>query len=215
MTAIALIIGLAAAFLLLTAGYLYGVKRGVAARESLRAQTTQLAREIEVLREDSLRLSDERQQSLRLTIEKALSPIVKREQLSLDLSQLKAGAGERRDLTFLLDRIAEAGNFSTVVLSDADGLPLAANAAADHPERLAVSASMMLLMSDRVSGDDQPRPLSIMIQDEANRVTLCRVFEVQGQRVTLTAVAAGDGRLSPTALDPALVKVSGMLANAA
>ncbi len=70
-------------------------------------------------------------------------------------------------------------------------------------------------MSDRMSGAGQPRPLSVMIHDEANNTTIYRIFEVQGRRVALMAAASGDFGLTPTALDPALVKVSGMLANAA
>ncbi len=129
MIGIALLIGLVASLLLLTAGYLVGVRRGVAAREALRAQALQQARELEVVRDEARRLGDEQDLALRATIESALSPIVKRERLSLDLSQLKAGAGTRRDLTHLLEMIAEVGNFAAVVLSDEDGLPLAANPA--------------------------------------------------------------------------------------
>jgi hypothetical protein len=80
------------------------------------------AQEIETLRRDAAETGAEREASLRATIE--------REQLALDLSKLKSGADERRDLTDLLDRIAAAGKITAVVLGDADGLALAASAGA-------------------------------------------------------------------------------------
>lgn len=214
MTAVAVLIGLGAAVLLLIAGYLAGLRRGAEAREALRAQSIRLFNELTAVQDDLARRSEAQEHSLRATIEEALAPIVQREQLSLDLSRLKSGAGERRDLTNLLDKIAEAGNFSLVVLSDDDGLPLAANGAAQDADRLAANSSLVLLMADRMSLANQPQPLAIMIHDETNRLTLCRIFQVQDKRVTLTAVASGNERLAPTALDPALGKVGGMLANA-
>lgn len=214
MIAVALVITLAAALLLLIGGYLVGARRGVVAREQLRGQALRQAREIDALRELAAQSNVEREESLRVTIERALQPLVGREQFALNLSQLKSGAGERRDLTDLLDKIAEAGNFAAVVLADADGLALAANARAHDSERIAASSSFVLLIADRMSGADLPAPRSVMIRDEADRTTLCRVFKVQDQRLTLTAVATGQTPLMPSALDPALVKVAGVLANA-
>lgn len=213
MTAIAVLLGLCAAFLLLIAGYLVGAQRGVVARDNLRKQAMRQTSELDLLRDITTRASEERDHTLRATIEEALRPIVQREQLTLDLSQLKSGIG-KRDLNNLLERIARAGNFSAVVLSDEDGLPLAANAAADDAERLAANSSLVLLMADRMAGADRPQPLSVMVHDESNRMTLCRVLHVHDRRLTLTAVTTGDTRLTPAALDPALVKVAGMLANA-
>jgi predicted regulator of Ras-like GTPase activity (Roadblock/LC7/MglB family) len=215
MIAVALVISLAAALLLFTGGYLFGARRGAVAREHLREQTLLQARQIDSLREEMAGTFVEREESLRATIERALQPLVEREQFALELSQLKSGASERRDLGDLLNKIAEAGNFTAVVLGDADGLALAANAMVRDAERIAAISSLVFLIADRISAADLPQPLSVMIRDEADRTTLCRVFEVQGQRMTLTAVATGQSRLTPSALDPALVKVASVLANAA
>ncbi|MBL8431849.1 MAG: hypothetical protein JNK80_05585, partial [Dechloromonas sp.] len=66
--------------------------------------------------------------------------------------------------------------------------------------------------ADRLGRDDAPAPLSLMVHDGANMVTLCRIFKVGDQRLALTAVSPG-GQLTTTALDPALVKVDAALAN--
>ena len=212
MTTIALIIALGAAALRLTAGYLFGVQRAFGAREQLRAQTLRQAQDIELLREELAHKTTEQEQSLRTTIENALAPLVQREQLSIDLSRIASDAGTRRDLTKLLDLIASAGNFSDVVLSDEDGLALAANAAATEADRLAANSSLVLLMADRIAGDGRPPPLAVMLHDEANKTTLSRIFRVQDRRLSLTVIASAEGRLTPTALDPALTKVTSSLA---
>lgn len=214
MIAVALVTGLAAGLLLLTGGYLFGVRRGAVAREHLREQALRQARDIIALCDEAAQANVEREESLRATIEQALQPLVQHERFTLDVSQLKAGAGERRNLTDLLGKIAEAGNFAAVVLGDADGLALAANARAQDAERIAANSSLVLLMADRMSGAGLAKPLSVMIRDDADQMTLCRVFQVQDRRLTLTAVAAGQSRLTPLALDPALAKVAGVLAAA-
>ena len=211
MTTIALIIALGAAALLLTAGYLFGVQRAFGAREALRAQTLKQAQDIEVLREELAHKSAEQERSLRSTIESAIAPLMQREQLSVDLSHVRSDAGARRDLAQLLDRIAEAGNFSDVVLSDEDGLALASNRGAPDADRLAANSSLVLLMADRIAGEGRPLPLSVMFHDEANKTTLSRIFRVQDRRLSLTVVASAEGRLTPTALDPALAKVTNAL----
>ncbi len=214
MIAIGLVISFAAALLLFIGGYLFGARRGGGAREHLRCQTLRQAREIDALRKEAAEISVEREGSLRAMIERALQPLVEREQFALNLSQLRSGAGERRDLTDLLDKIAEVGNFTAVVLGNADGLALAANARAHDVDRIAAGSSLVLLIADRMSGADLPQPLSVMVRNEADEITLCRVFKVHDQRLTLTAVARGQPRLTPSALDPALVKVAGVLAKA-
>jgi hypothetical protein len=55
------------------------------------------------------------------------------------------------------------------------------------------------------------RPVSVMVHYESEKTTLCRMFNVQERRVTLTVVATSDSLLTPAALDPALVKVAGAL----
>ncbi len=211
MMPVALMIGLAAALLLLIGGYLFGVRKGGDARESLREDNSRLARDIEALKRDAAQTETERDEMLRATVERALGPLVQRERLAIELSELKAGTGKRSDLTTLLDRIAIAGGFLAVVLGDADGLALAASSGSRDADRIAANSSLLLLTMDRMAGQAFPRSLSIVIRDEAETL-LCRVFKVQDQRVTLTAVATGEARITPSTLDPALVKVSGALA---
>lgn len=213
MIAIALVISSASALLLLTGGYLFGAKRGGVAREHLREQALRQARDIDSLREEVTQTAVEREESLRATIEHALQPLVERDRVAIDFSQLKSGGGESRNLTDLLDKIAEAGNFTAVVLGDEDGLALAADSAAQDSERIAANSSLLLLMADRMTSAGLPQPLSMMIRDEGDKTTLCRVFKVQDQLLTLTAVATGLSRMTPSALDPALVKVARVLAN--
>ncbi len=210
MTLVTVIVGLVAAFLLLAAGWLLGVRRGHASREQLRHLIFEQSRELQQAKDDFAQRSQQQERNLKATIEQALAPLVQREQLSIDLSQLKSGSGERRDLTLLLDQIADVGNFSTVVICDDEGLPLAANDKGQDVDRHAANSSLILLLADRMTNSGQATPMSIMVHDESNVTTLCRFFRAQDQRLSLTAVTSG-ARLGPTALDPALVKVTGML----
>lgn len=210
MNAISLIMGLGATVSLLAAGYLLGVRLGFASRERLRNDNLRLAQELQELDTRLSHQTSESEKSLRSEIQQLLAPLVQREQLSIGLSQLNAGSSQHRDLTLLLDQIAEIGNFSTVLLSNEEGLPLAANATALEFERLAAISSLLLLMMDKVAGNGLPPLLSIMLHDESNSTTLCRIFRAHEQRLSLTAVSSG-ARLTPTALDPALAKVNAAL----
>lgn len=211
MTLISAIIGLGAAVLLLGAGYLYGARLGSKARERLRSLNLQQAEKLRQLQDRFSERTSEQEENLRNTIQQVLVPLVQREQFSLGLSQLDAGPGPHRDLTPMLDHIVEIGKFSTVLISNEEGLPLAANSAAQQDvERLAAASSLMLLMVDRIAGNDRPAPRSVMLHDDSNSTTLCRIFRVRDQRLCLTAVAAGS-RLTPAALDPALAKVEALL----
>ncbi|MGD0641151.1 MAG: hypothetical protein ABSC22_10425 [Roseiarcus sp.] len=213
MTIVPLILILGAALLIGVGGYLFGVRRGYAAREALRAQTLRQAQELDSAHAELAQKAHSQEQSLRATIEQALAPFVQRDQLTLDLTRLRLGQGDRRDLTQLLDRIAEAGGFSDVVLSDEEGLPLAANKRARDGDRLAAGSSLILLMVDRIAKSDQAPPQAVLLHGEGGRTTLYRMFRAQDRRLTLTAVAPNDLRLTPSALDPALVGVRRMLAS--
>lgn len=208
MTIISAIIALGAAALLLISGYLFGVRRGNKVREALRQENDEFAHQLAQLRATLTRQADEQDATLRATIEQVLKPLIRKEQLSQGLSQ--SSLGEHRDLTPLLDQIAEKGDFSAVLLSNEEGLPLAANRAAPNLERLLATASLILLVADRIAGHHAPRPRAIMIHDEADATTLCRIFHIQDQRLSLTAVTKG-ARLTPTVLDPALDKVDAVL----
>jgi hypothetical protein len=210
MTLITFIVGISAAVLLLAAGYLYGVRLGFKARENLRSLNLRQVQELQELQTRLSAQTSEQDKGLRAAIQQLLVPLVQREQLSISLSQLNTGLSQHRDLTQLLNQIAEAGNFSTVLLSNEEGLPLAANSSAREFDRLSAVSSLLLLMMDKIAGNDLPPLLSIMLHDESNSTTLCRIFRVHDQRLSLTAVSSG-ARLTPTALDPALAKVNAAL----
>ena len=217
MSLLSILVGLGAALALLLAGWLFGVRRGHADREALRHVVFDQAEELKSLnealrsaREESGRLASRSDQTLRATLEEVIAPLVQRDQLSNDLSRLETGEGRRRDLGLLLDRIADVGNFSTVVICDEEGLPLAANEKAGDVDRRAADVSLVMLLADRMGSGERAQPMSVMIHDEANSTTLCRLFRVQDRRLALSAVTSG-ARLTPTALDPALVKVTSLL----
>jgi hypothetical protein len=147
---------------------------------------------------------------LRAAIEHVLTPLARRERLIVALADVETGTGHQGDLSRLLDRIAEKGQFRAVVLSDDAGLPLAASSNAWDVERLSAIGSLLLMSADRIGREGAPAPLSLMVHDEENNVTLCRLFRVRGRRLVLIAVATGV-ELTTTALDPALTMVDNIL----
>jgi hypothetical protein len=203
---LAIISGLGAALLLLTAGYLFGARKGALARERLRQQVQVLGADLEQLREQSSQRTADRDRSLRTTIQHVLAPIVERERISLELAQFRGSDGQRRNLVPLLDKIAAVGRFSTVLLANEEGLPLAANSAAENLDRLAACSTRLALVADQIAGEQGLAPLSVMLRDASDATTLCRIFHVQDQKLTLTAVSS-DTRLTSVALDPALAKI--------
>jgi hypothetical protein len=206
MTIFAIASGLGAAILLLTAGYLFGARMGAQAREQLRQQALLSVADLEQLRAQHRQRTTEQDRSLRTTIQHVLAPLVDRERISLDLSQFAGSVGQRRDLVPLLDKVAAVGRFTTVLLANEEGLPLAANSAALHLEQLAAASTRLALVADQIAGEHGVAPLSVMLRDASDATTLCRVFRVQDQKLTLTAVSS-DSRLASVALDPALAKI--------
>lgn len=207
MTIIAIITGLAAAMLLLMSGYLFGVRRGEQARELLRYEAQRLADYARQLTDESSLRAAEQEGSLRTTIQEVLAPLVERERLSLDLAHFNTNVGQRRDLAPLLDKIAAVGNFTTVMLTNEEGLPLAANRASRDLDRLAAASTRLALAADQIGGENGHAPLSIMVRDASDATTLCRMFHMNdGVRLSLTAVS-NDPRLTSVALDPALAKI--------
>ncbi len=155
---------------------------------------------------------DEEVENLRQLVQHVVTPLAQRDRLNNELANLQTNPGRRDALTLLLDQIAEKGHFWAVMLSGEEGLPLATNDnAKDFVDRLTAVASLALLFVDRISRNEAPAPLSLMMHDEANMTTLCRIFRVGGQRLLLTAVSTGT-HLTPTSLDPALPKVDMALA---
>lgn len=148
---------------------------------------------------------------LRSTVEEVLTPLLQRERLGMELGSLAAETG---GLTHLLDQIAEKGRFRVVVLNDDEGLPLASSSNAWDIDRLAGVSAHVSMLVDRLGRAGTPAPLSVMLHDEDNQLTLCRIFRVRDKRLILTAVSSGTG-LSTSALDPALGKVDAVLSNPA
>lgn len=208
MVAVAVVVIVAGAAVLFGAGYLVGVRVGRDARDALRVEVQTVADEAALAR---AALADERGRTdpLRADLHRVLSPLVERERLLDSMAHLDR-TGTRRDLTALLDQIVERGHLTAAVLHDDDGWPLAASAGTSDLDRLGATASLHLLLVDRLSRDEEPAPMAVLVHDAANRVTLTRVFTVNDQRLSLTAVAPGT-TLTPTTLDPALASVTAAL----
>lgn len=204
-----IVVTIGAVALLITTGYLLGTQRGREAREALRRQNAADAEELARLHE---RVAEQHgdEEKLRVAIQRVLSPLVQREQLAHDLARLENQSGTQRNLTALLDQIADKGNLSAVLLSDEQGLPLAASRNARDLDRLGATSSLMLLLADRLARDESHAPVSLLVNDADNSVTLCRLFHVDKQRLSLTAVSRGV-QLAPAALDPVLVPLQAAL----
>lgn len=154
---------------------------------------------------------DQRQSdALATQLESILRPVLARERFEDKLIGLSAGTDHARSLVDVLDAIAKSGAFSTVVVSDEVGLPLASNRGGIDAEVHAGIASMLLTVFERAARNEQPRPLAAVFRDEAHRLLIHRVFAVQGARFVLTAVSMGMD-VGPEALDPALVSIERMM----
>jgi hypothetical protein len=156
---------------------------------------------------------DTRESGLRALIEEAIAPLVARQEMGQGIAYDLATPEGTRNLTLLLDKIAEAGGFSGVALSDSAGLAIAASASVADADRLAVDASCVQIMADRLAAADRPGINSVLLRNGDGQTTLCRLFTVNGQKLALTAASHGGG-LDATSLDPTLAKVSKMLAAA-
>jgi hypothetical protein len=186
------------------------IKKGHRARDKLRRQNLIQVAETSQSPEQLLKQHNEQDDSLRATIQQVLTPLIQREWLSHELSHLETQLSHDSDLKILCDQLAEKGNFEAVLLIDEAGWPLAASSNTRDLEKLGVISSLLIHFADRMSRDGAPAPLALMMHDEANKETLCRIFRVGGQRLALTVASTG-AQLTPTALDPALVKIDGAL----
>lgn len=147
---------------------------------------------------------------LRVTMHGLLDQFLERDRLGMELSQLEQGAS-LGELPALLDAIARRCGFSSVVLSDDVGLPLASNTSALDVEVLAGTASFLLTLVDRAERSRAPKPQSVVVLDQSNQHVLHRIFTVDSSLFTLTAVSRGL-YIAPGALDGALVKLERTLA---
>lgn len=203
---LALATSLIAFFLLTAAGYLYGVRAGLQERDRLRADVALLRGEAQ----DASVESESEGDGLPSTIQEMLAPLVERERISRDLAKFNIGQGEKRDLTRLLDRVSSVGHFDTVLLSNEEGFPLASNGGAGNTERLAASLARLALVIDQTVANEGNAPLSFLLRDAGDAMTLCRIFHVRGQRLFFTAQSK-DLRLTAADLDSAVSKVEAAL----
>lgn len=216
---IVLIIGLSIASLLLLAGYLFGIKQGQRAREMLRGQLfDQKDFKIDTLLQQSDALQrvieplsdwDTQVKKLNSSIQKMQASIVNKDQVALELSNLKTSSN-RGDLSNLMDEIAEKADFESVILCNENGLPLVSSKNTEDLERLAAIASFVVIFGDRMSRNNSPSPISFLVRDSSKKDILCRIFHVGKQRLIMTAVSTNQ-KLTPNALDPTLEKVVSML----
>lgn len=145
--------------------------------------------------------------SLKETLQEVLAPIVERERRELALSAIPAhDSDDRRGLPVLLNAIASEGGFTTVLLSDEVGLPLATNNEAEDTDMFAGVSSLLVSMFDRIVESGQPTPLAVVLRDDNNQVIIHRVFRIHDERYVLTAVNKGT-LLTPDALDPAVTPI--------
>jgi hypothetical protein len=149
-------------------------------------------------------------QNFYMSVQQTLNTLMQPEQSHFDLSDLTINSKHRSELTRLLDQMAEKARLTTVMISDEAGLPLAFNSHATQTDRMAALSSLIVLLSERISRNNAPAPLSVIIYDEANTQTLCRIFQVNQQKLFLIAQSVGV-HLTPTSLDAALPKVDSLL----
>ena len=208
MTTPALLIGLGAAVLLLLAGYLAGLWRGSRERTRLRGVAEQQAAILQHWKQRNTGALDD-DGTLKSTIEQVLAPLVERERLSLDLARVGI-AGERRDLSPLLEQVARVGNFGSVLLSNEDGLVVASAGTAPDFDAMAAATVRLTGVADQFAAR-RGGAMAVVIRDAADSTTLCRLFTTHGQKMALTAIS-NDARLTAVALDPALTKIETALA---
>ncbi|MGO9364474.1 MAG: hypothetical protein ACLP02_13635 [Rhodomicrobium sp.] len=204
----ALLIGLGAALLLLLAGYLAGLRRGSSERTRLRGVAEQQAAILQHWKQRNAGgLDDDR--TLKSTIEQVLAPLVERERLSVDLARV-GSAGQRRDLSPLLEQVARVGNFGSILLSNEDGLVVAAAGRAPDFDGMAAATARLTGAAGHFAAH-RGGALAVVVRDAADSTTLCRLFTTHGQTMALTATS-NDTRLTAVALDPALAKIETALA---
>ncbi len=204
----ALLIGLGAALLLLLAGYLAGLRRGSSERARLRGVAEQQAAILQHWKQNNAGALDD-DHTLKSTIQQVLAPLVERERLSVDLARV-GSAGQRRDLSPLLEQVARVGNFGSILLSNEDGLVVAAAGTAPDFDAMAAATARITGAADQFAAH-RGGALAVVVRDAADSTTLCRLFTTHGQTLALTATS-NDTRLTAVALDPALAKIETALA---
>lgn len=195
-----LMLAIIAAAAFLGAGYLFGARQGVAARDRLR----------QALAESEAKASVVPATDLRETLREVIEPYNEDQRLHRALSTLDQEFSSRGELPDLLRRIAHRGGFTSVILSDEVGLPIATHGGAHVAETLAAVSSLLLKLVDRLATAELPAPIGAVFRDVDNQLLVHRVFSVGGERFVLTAVTRARA-LNPDVLDPALIRIEALL----
>lgn len=197
-----ILIAVISAAVLVFAGYLLGAGRGLIAREDLRAQ---LLKSSEAARSNTS--ADEYLKPLDRMFSEVSSISVP---MPTDQKAVQAAKQQKAKLTDLMEEIAKASGFKTVLLGDEKGLPIAASHNHIDRARLVAIAAYTILFGERIRDNDAYLPAVLLFQDVHQHQVLSRIFMVGERRVILTAMVE-DATLSLDALDVAIPKITQML----
>lgn len=197
MIAVTLALAALASGLLLSAGYLAGVRRTGREREQLRRELAERSAQIGAL----------------AAVQDLLAAVRTPERIGQAMARLSDLPGGRAGLPRVLDALVDSGAFAATLLTDETGLLVASSTQARNAEQLSGIASLVLTLGERIVAHDQPAPLTVLVRDEASSLTLHRIFRLPftEERYILTAVAKG-ALATPDALDPALTQLEALLA---
>ena len=191
------------------------VKEATAASQPV-SESTELRWQIHDLTEEIRRYTDQataevgRVNALDTAVRQLVGPLVERERLWYELGQIRGDPASRRDLMPLLEHIAGLGNFPAVLISNEQGLLVAANDGATDLENRAIMAARIISLADQLSGDGHA-PAGVLVRDANNTTMICRLFQARGQMVALTVIS-NDPRLDATALDAVIPRIQMALA---
>jgi hypothetical protein len=208
--------GLVIAFSLILTGYLLGVKRGRAKRESLYLYLLEQIDKVTISKSGFTDIKEmvsalvSQNDTLISTLLK-ITDLLRRDHLAVKLADIAVNinAQSHAGLTSLLDDIANVGNFSEVVLSDENGLPLAVSNGVRNLDKLLMTAALVMLVADKVNRASAG-PVQAVLIHNAEKETIARLFAVGPHKLLLTASAVGTA-LTATALDAALAKIERVL----
>lgn len=182
------------------------LKKGDQGVDQLRSELQTLAKSLS----DNKSSRDAEVQAFRRQMTELLSPMLERERLNRELSQIETGSGSLGELPRFLESIASKGGFDALVLSDEAGLPLAANRGANGVDELSGISAMFLALADRVAVQGPSVPTALVIRDQSDQMAIHRIFRAGAARFLLSGTTRAMN-LSPSALDPALGKLERLL----
>ncbi len=135
-----------------------------------------------------------------------LRPMVEREKLGIELTRLDGNFSGRAGLSQLLTTIAKRAGFSTVLITDNSGLPVAQNDGPQSVDMLVANVGLLLGLTERIISNGAPAPLAVVLRDSDNGLSVHRFFRVEDRRYVLTAITSGSF-MSPDVLDPTLARI--------